>query len=111
MDLIVHYFALRRCGASTSGYLSPCHLDDGKRIDTGEHQDVTGGWHDASDLRKWVGATIYGMVGLAKAHEFEKDETKRMKILDEYWTPVVAYTLWLMTELSGDRQFRPRFLM
>ncbi|WP_439581906.1 glycoside hydrolase family 9 protein [Dyadobacter bucti] len=83
MDLIVHYFALQRCGASTTGYLSPCHLDDGKRIDTGKHQDVTGGWHDASDLRKWVGATIYGMVGLAKAYEFEKDETKRMKILDE----------------------------
>ncbi len=58
MALIVKYFSLQRCGSSTTGYLSPCHLDDGIRMDNGRRQDVTGGWHDASDLRKWVGATI-----------------------------------------------------
>jgi hypothetical protein len=69
MDLVVGYFSLQRCGASTTGYLSPCHLDDGVRIDNGEHQDVSGGWHDATDLRKWVSATIYGMIGLSKTYE------------------------------------------
>jgi hypothetical protein len=83
MDLIVGYFALQRCGPSTTGYLSPCHLDDGKRADDGKHQDVVGGWHDASDLRKWVGATIYGMIGLAKAYEFEGDKQKKEAILEE----------------------------
>jgi len=82
MDLIVGYFSLQRCGPSTSGYFSPCHLDDGVRLDNGRHQDVTGGWHDASDLRKWVSATIYGVLGLAKTYELQ-EELMGDKILDE----------------------------
>jgi hypothetical protein len=61
----INYFRAQRCGDSKTGYHAPCHLDDGKRSDTGEHLDVSGGWHDACDLRKWVDATIYGMIGLA----------------------------------------------
>jgi Glycosyl hydrolase family 9/Cellulase N-terminal ig-like domain len=84
MNKIVGYFSLQRCGSSTTGYLSPCHLDDGVRIDNGKHQDVTGGWHDASDLRKWVGATIYGMIGLSKTFELlDPMDPLRGKILDE----------------------------
>lgn len=84
MGLIVGYFALQRCGPSSTGYITPCHLDDGVRLDNGKHKDVTGGWHDASDLRKWVDATIYGMVGLAKTYELEgKESDKLEKILDE----------------------------
>jgi len=69
MISILHYFSKQRCGGSSTGYLTPCHLDDGVRMDNGKHQDVSGGWHDASDLRKWVGATIYGMLGIAKTYE------------------------------------------
>jgi hypothetical protein len=65
----VAYFSRQRCGDSTTGYHAPCHLDDGKRSDTGAHQNITGGWHDACDLRKWVDATIYGMIGLSRAAE------------------------------------------
>lgn len=85
INMIVHYFSLQRCGASTTGYLSPCHLDDGLRLDNGKHRDVTGGWHDACDLRKWVDATIYGMIGLGKAYELQ-GAPYRKTILDElYW--------------------------
>ena len=84
MNLIVGYFSLQRCGLSTTGYLSPCHLDDGVRLDNGKHRDVTGGWHDASDLRKWVSATIYGMVGLTKTYELlNENDPERARILDE----------------------------
>ncbi|MDR3269621.1 MAG: glycoside hydrolase family 9 protein [Tannerella sp.] len=84
MTLLVGYFSLQRCGASTTGYLSPCHLDDGIRLDNGKHQDVTGGWHDANDLRKWVSATIYGMIGLSKAYELrDEQDAGRQTILDE----------------------------
>jgi hypothetical protein len=62
-----HYFAIQRCGDSKTGHHAPCHLDDGLRQDNGQHHDVTGGWHDACDLRKWVTATIYGMIGLSRA--------------------------------------------
>jgi len=82
INLILNYFSLQRCGASTTGYLSPCHLDDGVRLDNGKHKDVTGGWHDASDLRKWVSATIYGMIGLEKAYELTGNEYKH-RIYDE----------------------------
>lgn len=55
----IRYFTAQRCGAS-------CHLDDGVRKDNGKRLDVTGGWHDACDVRRWVDATIYGMIGLAR---------------------------------------------
>ncbi len=45
MDLIVHYFTRQRCGPSTTGYLAPCHVDDGIRLDNGKHQDVSAGCH------------------------------------------------------------------
>jgi hypothetical protein len=61
--------ASKRCGPSETGYLAPCHCDDAVRLDNGKHQETTGGWHDASDLRKWVGATIHGMIGLAQVYE------------------------------------------
>ena len=82
MDLIGQYFSRQRCGPSTAGYLTPCHTDDGIRMDNGRRQDVSGGWHDASDLRKWVGATIYGMIGLAKAWEL-RPESARPALLGE----------------------------
>lgn len=85
MNLIVHYFSLQRCGASTTGYLSPCHTDDGIRFDNGRHQDVTGGWHDASDLRKWVSATIYGVMGLARAYYLEAAEFRKAIVDELLW--------------------------
>jgi len=84
MNLIIGYFSLQRCGASTTGYLSPCHLDDGVRMDNGKHQDVTGGWHDASDIRRRVSNTIFGIIGLGKTYELlDMKNPDRGKILDE----------------------------
>ncbi|MEO7960262.1 MAG: glycoside hydrolase family 9 protein [Ginsengibacter sp.] len=85
MDMILNYFSLQRCGASTTGYLSPCHTDDGIRVDNGKHQDVTGGWHDASDLRKWVSATIYGVMGLARAYDLEATPYKKAILEEIRW--------------------------
>lgn len=109
MDLIVGYFSAQRCGPSTTGYLAPCHLDDGVRMDNGKHQDVSGGWHDASDLRKWVGATIFGMVGLAKTYELEpKNSPKLEKLLDElkwgnlYFTKMQEPDGYVMNFVGGD---------
>ena len=62
-----NYFRQQRCGHPTVGYHAPCHLDDGRRSDDGAHHDAVGGWHDACDLRKWVDATIYGVLGIGRA--------------------------------------------
>jgi hypothetical protein len=109
MDMIVSYFSLQRCGSSSTGYLSPCHLDDGVRMDNGKHQDVTGGWHDASDLRKWVDATIYGMVGLAKTYELQdQPDNNRIKIMEElmwgnqYFLKMQEPEGYVMNYVGGD---------
>ena len=108
IDLVVSYFSRQRCGPSATGYLSPCHLDDGIRMDNGKHQDVSGGWHDASDLRKWVGATIYGMIGLAKAYESGVGD--QAKIRDEllwgnrYFLHMQEPDGHIMSYIGGDVQ-------
>lgn len=107
MDLIVRYFSLQRCGASTTGYLTPCHTDDGIRMDNGKHHDVSGGWHDASDLRKWVSATIYGMIGLGKTLELRPDQN-RDAIIDEllwgnqYFLKMQEPDGYIMDYVGGD---------
>ena len=83
MQLNLHYFSKQRCGNSTTGYLTPCHLDEGRRDDNGEHQEICGGWHDASDLRKWVFATIYGMVGILKMAEIIQPGWDQGQVKDE----------------------------
>jgi hypothetical protein len=85
MDLIVQYFSKQRCGPSTTGYLTPCHIDDGVRMDNGKHQDATGGWHDASDLRKWISATIYGMIGLGKKLQLHPNLNRGATIDELRW--------------------------
>lgn len=109
MDLIVKYFSVQRCGASSTGYLTPCHTDDGIRMDNGKRQDVSGGWHDASDLRKWFGATIYGMIGLSKAWELDnKTINNRQKILEEliwgnqYFLKMQEPQGYVMSFVGGD---------
>ncbi|MGC9329819.1 MAG: glycoside hydrolase family 9 protein, partial [Candidatus Hinthialibacter sp.] len=109
MDLIVRYFSLQRCGASTTGYLSPCHIDDGIRMDNGKHQDVSGGWHDASDLRKWVSATIYGMIGLGKTLELRPDQNREAIIEEllwgnQYFLKMQEPAGYIMNFVGGDVQ-------
>ena len=85
----VTYFSIQRCGPSTTGYARPCHTDDGRRLDTGPgwsmkpYRDVSGGWHDACDYRKWVASTLYGMIGLCKVAEIMGPKWNNEQILDE----------------------------
>jgi hypothetical protein len=107
LSSIINYFSKQRCGGSTTGYLTPCHLDDGVRMDNGKHQDVSGGWHDASDLRKWVSATICGMIGLGKAYELYPELDKE-RLLDElrwgnrYFLSMQEPQGYIMSYVGGD---------
>jgi hypothetical protein len=62
----VSYHHAQRCGVAVPNVHPACHLDDARRRDTGEHIDVTGGWHDAGDLRKWMDATMMAGFGLLR---------------------------------------------
>lgn len=107
MNDVLNYFSKQRCGASATGYLTPCHVDDGLRFDNGKHQDVSGGWHDASDLRKWVSATIYGVIGLARAYDLEAPQYHK-RILDEirwgnqYFLKMQEPSGYVMDFVGGD---------
>jgi len=107
LSSIVDYFSKQRCGGSTTGYLTPCHIDDGVRMDNGKHQDVSGGWHDASDLRKWVSATISGMIGLGKGYELYPELDKK-RLLEElrwgnrYFLSMQEPQGYIMSYVGGD---------
>ena len=62
----VGYYRYQRCGVEVPGVHPACHLDDARRRDNGQHVDVTGGWHDAGDLRKWMSATLMNVIGLLR---------------------------------------------
>jgi hypothetical protein len=47
----VGYHKCQRCGIAVPNIHTACHLDDARRRDNGEYVDVTGGWHDAGDVR------------------------------------------------------------
>ena len=108
VGMIVGYFALQRCGPSTTGYLAPCHCDDAVRLDNGKYRDTTGGWHDASDLRKWVGATIHGMIGLAHVYELTASKSMRKRIVEElrwgnrYFLNMQEPAGYVMSHVGGD---------
>jgi hypothetical protein len=108
IEMIVGYFGLQRCGPSETGYLAPCHCDDAVRLDNGKHQDTTGGWHDASDLRKWVGATIHGVIGLAQVYALTTNESMRRRILEElrwgnrYFLNMQEPVGYVMNHVGGD---------
>ena len=60
------YYRYQRCGVAVPGVHPACHLDDARRRDNGQPVDVTGGWHDAGDLRKWMDATLLNAIGLLR---------------------------------------------
>lgn len=97
----ISYFTAQRCGAS-------CHLDDGVRKDDGRRLDVTGGWHDACDVRRWVDATIYGMIGLSRVLDALGSRVDGKRIVDEmrwgnrYFLKMQDPTGFVMHTCGGD---------
>lgn len=69
----VSYHQAQRCGIAVPGVHPACHLDDARRRDNGAYVDVTGGWHDAGDLRKWMTATMTNAYGLLYLHRYLGD--------------------------------------
>ena len=74
LPLVVSYHRAQRCGVAVPNVHPLCHLDDARRRDNNVHLDLTGGWHDAGDLRKWMDATMMNAFGLlAIARHLGKD--------------------------------------
>jgi hypothetical protein len=83
LRVLFNYFPTQRCGDSLTGWHAPCHLDDARRVDTGEHVDLAGGWHQSCDLRKWMFGTPFGLVGLSQLGMLKHPRWERNQIADE----------------------------
>jgi hypothetical protein len=83
LRVLFGYFPTQRCGPSATGWNAPCHLDDARRVDTGEQLDLAGGWHQSCDLRKWMFGTPYGLVGLSQLGLLKDPRWDRGQIADE----------------------------
>ena len=60
-----NFYPSKRCGVALPNVHPACHLDDARRRDTGEYIDMTGGWHDAGDLRKWMVSALLSGTALS----------------------------------------------
>jgi hypothetical protein len=78
-----NYINQQRSGDPDEGWTKGEHLDDGVRQDNGKHQDVTGGWYDASDLRKPMRGNSLLLLALAKLSEADLPGFDKMNLLDE----------------------------
>ena len=107
---MVRYFSLQRCGPSQTGWHAPCHLDDGIRDDTGEHLEVTGGWHDASDLRK-IPSTVFGLLGLTRLLDLLHPAWDHGQIIEElkwgnrYFLRMQDPEGFLMNGIDGSQNY------
>ncbi len=112
----MNWFLWQRCGDPEHGWERGQHRDDGVRLDNMRHQDVSGGWHDAADLRKW-GMTINGLWALSEVYlsmsndkvpEFGGKKEFLAQIKDEFnwgnkhYTAMQEPAGYLMDQVGGD---------
>ncbi len=83
IDKHLQYLKLQRSGHPTMGWAPGNHLDDGVRDDNGRHQDVTGGWYDACDLRKPAEGNTYLLYSLAHLLELSVKGIPEEQVIDE----------------------------
>jgi hypothetical protein len=116
LDKHLNWFLWQRCGDPENGWERGQHQDDGRRLDNDKHQDVSGGWHDAADLRKW-GMTVNGLWALSEIYlslsanndiEFAGQKDMITRIRDEIaWGNKHSHAMqepagYLMNQVGGD---------
>lgn len=80
--IMLEYFTYQRCGHPL-GWNGSCHLDDGYIKETGEHIDLSGGYHQSCDLRKSPGGVSIGVLGMLRFAMKDKSEWGKILVSDE----------------------------
>ncbi len=80
--VLLSYFTYQRCG-SDLGYYGKCHLDDGYIKETGEHVDLSGGYHQSCDLRKSPAGVSIGVYGMIEGALRDKSSWGKTLFCDE----------------------------
>ena len=79
---LLEFFKYQRCGHPL-GWNGACHLDDGFIKETGEHVDLSGGYHQSCDLRKSPGGISIGVNGMLRFALKDKSEWGKILLTDE----------------------------
>jgi len=107
IKLHLNAFNLQRAGDPNKGWAKGKHLDDGKRKDNKKHKDVTGGWYDACDLRKWA-YTIVGLNGLCEIASQYPDANLKNELMEnirwgnKYFLSMQEELGYIMNHVGGD---------
>lgn len=80
--MMLEYFTWQRCGHAL-GWNGKCHLDDGYIVETGEHVDLSGGYHQSCDLRKSPGGVSIGVLGMLRFAQKDSSQWGRILTVDE----------------------------
>lgn len=80
--LMLEYFTYQRCGHAL-GWNGECHLDDGYIYETGEHVDLSGGYHQSCDLRKSPGGVSIGVLGMLRFAMKDRSAWGKIRLPDE----------------------------
>ncbi len=79
---LLEYFTWQRCGHAL-GWNGKCHTDDGYIKETGEHVDLSGGYHQSCDLRKSPGGVTIGVLSMMRFAMKDKSEWGEILVTDE----------------------------
>ena len=79
---MLQYFTYQRCGHAL-GWAGKCHLDDGYIKETGEHIDLSGGYHQSCDLRKSPGGVSIGVNAMLRFALKDKSQWGQILVMDE----------------------------
>jgi hypothetical protein len=80
--VMLEYFTYQRCGHPL-GWNGECHLDDGYIKETGEHVDLSGGYHQSCDLRKSPGGISIGVLAMLRFALKDKSQWGQILTVDE----------------------------
>lgn len=75
-----------RSGDYSNPWRTKGHLDDAIRSDNGKYWDVSGGWYDAGDTRKWMTMSVLPVLAFLDLHEkpgFNRNHIAGEKISDD----------------------------
>ena len=80
--IMLGYFTYQRCGHPL-GWNGCCHTDDGFIKESGEHVDLSGGYHQSCDLRKSPGGVSIGVLSMLRFAMKDKSEWGKLLVTDE----------------------------
>ena len=98
----------RRSGAYSDYLRCPSHLDDAMRSDNNLYVDVSGGWYDAGDLRKWMTMSNLPAVGFADMYErgyFRWNHFSEEKVSDNDWITETAWVIPYLLKMQDPDGF------